>query len=280
MWASRILGWPSHGLGAILHEHFGVELNKKYQRANWGLRPLPPKQLGYARLDSHFLLSLYERQVRELKEQGRWRQAQHRFNKLMQTRWEPKPFDPDGFWRLSGVRQLDDRGRGVLRALYLLRDEQARAEDRPPFKVLGNRALVDLSAQRPTRLEDLHEVKGVSHRIARKYGRKLLSAMRQGASQPLRWEDRPRPTRDGARHKHRRPSPVCQARFEALRAWRNATADKRGVEPDIILANQILRDIAQLNPQSQAEMDKSDVLARWQVEEFGPDLLRILRRHN
>ena len=46
MWASRILGWPAHGLAALLKDHFGVHLNKKYQRANWGKRPLPQAQPG------------------------------------------------------------------------------------------------------------------------------------------------------------------------------------------------------------------------------------------
>ncbi|MGD9144015.1 MAG: ribonuclease D, partial [Anaerolineae bacterium] len=30
MWASRILGWPAHGLAALLKMQFGVHLNKKY----------------------------------------------------------------------------------------------------------------------------------------------------------------------------------------------------------------------------------------------------------
>jgi ribonuclease D len=108
MWASRILGWPAHGLAALLKAHFGVTLNKRYQLANWGLRPLPPAQLDYARLDTHYLLPLQAIQAQELEALGRWPQARHRFTKLTATRSEPKHFDPDDFWRMSGVRGLDD----------------------------------------------------------------------------------------------------------------------------------------------------------------------------
>lgn len=278
MWASRILGWPAHGLATLLKTHFGVHLDKKYQRANWGLRPLPEAQLDYARLDSHYLLPLYKIQARQLENQNRWPQARHRFEKLVTTRSEPKRFDPDGFWRMSGVRELDDAGRGVLRELYLFREERARTENRPPFRVISNRALLTLSERRPQSMKSLHQVKGVSQRMVGRYGRGLLAAIHRGASQPLSWEERVRPSGDSASRPNGRPSAACQARFEALRAWRNAAAEARGVEPDIVLTNQTLWMVACSNPECRADLACDDLLARWQVDEFGDDLLAVIRR--
>ncbi len=278
MWASRILGWPAHGLAALLRTHFGVSLNKKYQRADWGLRPLPPEQLDYARLDTHYLLPLHDIQARELQAMKRWAQARHRFARLVQTRWEPKGFDPDGFWQLPGVRDLDDVGRGVLRELYLFRDQRARAENRPPFKVLNNKVLVILSERRPRDLKDLQQVRGISHRMVGRYGRGLLAAIRRGTGQPLSWQKRPRPTNSAAGSPDGRPSAACQARYEALRIWRNDTAEARGVEPDIVLTNQTLGAIARLNPRTRADLSRDGLLVRWQVEEFGDDLLAVLRQ--
>lgn len=275
MWASRILGWPAHGLAALLQAHFGVRLNKKYQRANWGLRPLPAAQLDYARLDTHYLLPLYEIQRRELDSQKRWPQARHRFSQLVKTRWEQKAFDPDSFWRLSGVRQLDDVGRGVLRELYLFRERQAQAENRPTFRVISNKALVALSEQRPQNWRGLHQIKGVSYRMAKRYGQEMLASIRAGAQNPIPWRERPRADNGG---RNGRPSAGDQARFEALRAWRNATAEARGVEPDIVLANHLLWAIAQRNPRSKQDLSGDGLLARWQVEEFGDDLLAIMRK--
>lgn len=278
MWASRILGWPAHGLASLLKSQFDVHLNKKYQRANWGLRPLPPQQLDYARLDTHFLLRLQAIQAQELEATQRWSQAQHRFKKLAKARWESKGFDPDGFWRLPGTRDLDDTGRGVLRELYLFRDRQARAENRPPFKVIGTQALVDLSAQRPRSLRALRRVKGLSKRISGRYGRKLLAAIRHGTEHPLDWEERPRSGNGPSHRPNGRHSASCQARFEALRAWRNTTAEKRGVEPDIVLTNQTLWAVAQCNPHKLSDMADDDLLAPWQIDEFGDALLAVLRK--
>jgi ribonuclease D len=276
MWASRILGWPAHGLGALLESHFGVKLNKKYQRANWGIRPLPPAQLDYARLDTHYLLRLYEIQAGELKSRNRWPQARHRFSRLVESRWESKEFDPDGFWRISGARDLDDVGRGVLKELYLFRDRQARAENRPPFRVVSNQALLAASERRPQNLRELRQLRGISARMAGRYGKDLLAAIRRGASQPLSWAERVR-SQHGPSRPNGRPSAACQARFEALRAWRNRAAESRGVEPDIVLTNTVLWDVASQNPRCRADLGRIDALARWQAEEFGDALLKVIR---
>ncbi len=276
MWASRILGWPSHGLAALLEENFGVRLNKKYQRANWGVRPLPPAQLDYARLDTHYLLPLHDLQAAELEALGRWPQARHRFQKLVTIRWEGKGFDPDGFWRLTGVRDLDDVGRGVLRELYLYRDRLARARNRPPFKVFSNRLLLTLSERRPRTMHELRRLPGVSRYIAGRYGRGLLDAIRRGMRQPLSWQDRPPASHPANGRPNGRPSAACQARFDALRAWRNAAAQAKGVEPDIILTNQVLWAIAHRNPRRRADLTAEGLLAPWQVAEFGEQILQTL----
>ncbi len=281
MWTSRILGWPAHGLAALLDSHFGVRLNKKYQRANWGLRPLPPEQLNYARLDTHYLLALHDIQARELGALNRWPQARHRFAMLGQTRWAPKGFDPDGFWWITGVRDLDDMGRGVFRALYLYREKRAQAANRPPFKVLSNKMMLTLSEWRPGDVRDLRQMKGISRPLVRKDGHGLLAAIRRGEGQPLAWDDRPRSKNGSNRtaygRPNGRPSAACQARFEALRTWRNTTAQTRGVEPDIVLTNQTLWSVACSNPRSHTELSHGSVLARWQVDQFGDELLAVVR---
>ncbi|HUM63014.1 MAG TPA: ribonuclease D, partial [Anaerolineaceae bacterium] len=58
MIAARILSYPQVGLGNLLSAWFGIELEKKYQRADWGKRPLPQAMLDYARMDTHYLFDL------------------------------------------------------------------------------------------------------------------------------------------------------------------------------------------------------------------------------
>ena len=51
MVAARILGRSRVGLGSLLEDEFGIHLQKKFQRANWGRRPLPPEMVRYASKD-------------------------------------------------------------------------------------------------------------------------------------------------------------------------------------------------------------------------------------
>lgn len=277
MWAARILGWKEYGLGAVIEAHFGVKLNKKYQRADWGVRPLPSEQLHYARMDTHYLLRLADIQSRELEFAGRWPQAEHRFSELCHTRWEDHGFDPEGFWRVPGVHDLDDVGRGVLRALWALRDECARSENRPAFKILSNQALIALSEQPPLTIEELRRVRSVSPRCLGRYGRQLLTALRLGETQAVAYDQRPKQSHADNSGPHGRPSPACQARFEALRTWRNARAEEKGVEPDIILNNQLLWSVAHRNPRQPADLAREGLLAAWQIDEFGDELLAVVR---
>src|ERR1700674_76427 len=103
MSAARTLGWPQVGLAAILDAHFGVKMNKKYQRAGWKRRPLTPAQVDYARRDTHYLVTLRDRQLQALTESGRWPEAHEEFARLARLRGDsdnPGP-DPTAFWRVN-----------------------------------------------------------------------------------------------------------------------------------------------------------------------------------
>ena len=120
MSAARTLGWPQVGLAAVLAKEFGVTMNKAFQRADWRRRPLSPEQLDYARLDTHYLLALRDRQVEALTAAGRWAEAEEEFERVARARAEPPPADSGGpaFWRVKGSRNLTPAQAAVLRALY------------------------------------------------------------------------------------------------------------------------------------------------------------------
>src|SRR5258708_36855385 len=82
MVAARTLGWPRLGRAAILQDRFGVTMNKRFQRANWGERPLTDELLDYARLDTRYLVALREVLAAELAAGGRTEEAQEEFERL------------------------------------------------------------------------------------------------------------------------------------------------------------------------------------------------------
>lgn len=266
MLAARILGWAHVGLAGALKEHFGVELDKRAQLTDWGQRPLTPAQLSYARLDTHFLLPLRDLLARELQARKRWREAQETFAGLPDLVFVEKPFDPDGFWRLKNARDLRPSELAVLRELYLWRDEQARTLDRPPFKIIGDDALIRLSQLQPQRISDLP----LSPHQTQHYGRMILAAISRGRRAPA-------PQPPGRPHNgNGRPDAEVIARFDRLRAWRAARAAARRVDPDVVLTNDVLMAIARAAPTSLEALAALRLMGASKLEEYGAELVNVM----
>lgn len=58
--ATKVLEFPSHSLASLLELYCDFMADKRYQLADWRIRPLPQEMLDYARSDTHFLLFIYD----------------------------------------------------------------------------------------------------------------------------------------------------------------------------------------------------------------------------
>ncbi|MCX7838585.1 MAG: ribonuclease D [Anaerolineae bacterium] len=269
MIAARILGWKHVGLGNILHERFGVTLNKKMQRADWGHRPLTAEQLAYARADTHYLLALRDVQMAELEQRGRLEEAREEFERLTRVEPTPRRFDPDAYWHLKGARELDASRLGALRELYRWRDEQARREDRPPFKILSDALLVQLARTLPDSPSALARL-GVSEAVLRRYSHALLAAIARGAATQQIARPRPRGRSEDLL------DPQARARLERLKTWRKQRAQARGVDNDVIVSNEVLFAIARANPRTLDALAQVTGLGAWKLRTYGEEILRVL----
>src|SRR4026207_1756181 len=80
--AAQLLGIKSFGLAALLEQFFEVKLDKKHQRADWSLRPLPQGMLDYAAQDTRHLLDLRDKLRSRLEKLGRLEWAKEEFDRL------------------------------------------------------------------------------------------------------------------------------------------------------------------------------------------------------
>ncbi|KAJ1739816.1 exosome nuclease subunit [Coemansia sp. RSA 1086] len=69
--ASHVLNMPHHSLAHLLQTYCSYKADKKYQLADWRIRPVPSEMLLYARADTHFLLHIFDRMRNTLLERGR-----------------------------------------------------------------------------------------------------------------------------------------------------------------------------------------------------------------
>jgi len=268
MWAARILGWPRVGLGNILKETFDVQTKKRYQRYNWGKRPVKPEALAYARLDTHYLLPLRRLQIDALAQQeGRLEEAREAFDQIASS--DPMPynsFDPEDFWDIKGAHDLTGREQATLRELAIWRDQEARRQDRPLFKILHDRTLVALAQACPRTRQELVNLNGLKPYHVRRYSKRILRAIVRGAR-----ADAPAPPPPPPRH-----SDEEIARFQALRSWRKQVAAGRGVNSSVIVSKSTLWALAEQNPRTIEELSCIEGLGPWRREAYGEAILQAL----
>ncbi|MCX7754454.1 MAG: HRDC domain-containing protein [Anaerolineales bacterium] len=263
MLAARILGYKQLGLGHLLAEKFQVELDKRYQKADWGARPLPPGLIDYARLDTHYLLDLRDCLEAELRARERLELAREDFQRScyvtngsrhLKERWE----------RIEGQQDLTPREQTILNELCLCREKLAERLNRPLFKVLDDRRLLNLAQTAPQSLEALRAA-GLSERQIDRFGRALLEAIERGQSAPV-----VRPT------EIEKPAPAILGRLNKLKAWRKKKADELGVESDIILPRVYLMPLAEHNPRTAEALAAVMSDSPWRVKHFGAEILKTL----
>jgi ribonuclease D len=173
---------------------------------------------------------------------------------------------------MKEARNVPHAQTGVLEALWLWREQEAQNQDRPPFKIVSNHALVELAQRQPSSLSQLGEIRALSSTESQRYGGALLDAIRDGKRRPLPALPEATPRLEQWLDK------ATLDRFDALRHWRSKTAGTRGVAPEIVLTNEILLEIAKRQPRTLEELRQIDAIGPWKAKTYGPDLLQLAQR--
>ncbi len=267
MVAGRILGYKSVGLASMVDIKFNVKINKKYQRANWGRRPLPNDMIRYARLDTHFLIPLRNKLKKELTDNKRWGIAKEDFSRLCET--EPQTKENNGAWaKITGSQILSSQQLAILQKLSEYRDKQAKKYNVPPFKVLSNRTLVNIAVEAPEDEKGLWHVEGLSTKNIRTHSAGLLDAVKVGLK-----------TKPVQRATYRpKPSEKYIDSIEALKNWRKVTGQKQGVPSDVILPRDILEMIAKARPKSLQELSVVMESVPGRFEQYGENIFMVISR--
>ena len=176
--------------------------------------------------------------------------------------------------RIKGARSLDPVALAVLRELFLLRDARAREIDRPPFKVLGNRTLLEIAGAQVTNLDSLSEIKGISDLILKRLGKDLVSAVKKGLRKP----HGPIPKLDTT--VRRRMDRRAEKRLATLKDWRGPRSEALKLDPGVLCPNAALESIAATHPKTAEDMKELPELKSWFVREFASEILGLLERQS
>jgi len=255
MLAAQLLGRQRIGLASLLEEHFGVQLDKNSQKANWSKRPLTTRLLDYASLDVWHLPALRDLLTRELRKLGRldWLEQQCR----AQIEAGSEGFSPQGAndWRIGHSEKLRGKGLSVLHAVWHWREQQAERLDTPPFKVCSNDVLLKISRAAETEGEEA--ILGAVN-LGKRHGR-LIGSLAAAVRSGLARDPHSLPRRPGRDPSHQPLTNAEIALLDRIKEDRDKIAAKLKIEATLIANRAALAQIAR------APRELDALLLPWQA---------------
>ncbi|KAJ1929727.1 exosome nuclease subunit [Tieghemiomyces parasiticus] len=190
--ASNVLHYAHHSLAYLLDHFCQVTADKRYQLADWRIRPLPAPMAEYARSDTHYLLYIYDCMRNELltkngpiETEGRrrievtlQRSAETALRTYVKEPYDAEHGDGESGWRHllhRYSRPLRPQQFAVLRALHAWRDDMARQEDESTRYVLPGHMLLMLANQMPTEAATLIGLCNPTPPLVRMYAAELAA---------------------------------------------------------------------------------------------------------
>lgn len=271
MRAAEILGHTSIGLASLLGSFYGLTLSKKYQKANWGLRPLSREHLLYAYNDTCHLLRLRDDLATHLVRENLMEEAREAFEQVCHMPPAMRVFDPDHFWKIPGALHLDDPLPAVLKALFIFRESEAQKQDVPSFKIMSNKMLAGIIQQvgtwHKTGVRELVPDACIPLKLLERYRAVLMKTI-QAALLHLP------PPRISCQSIH---TNGFWQRLEKLKEWRKNEADGQGVQSNVVLTRAAMTEIAERNPGTLQALSMLKLLGPVYCRKYGPDILEVLR---
>mgnify|MGYP003365224013 FL=1 len=174
--ASRAMGLPRHSLAFLLEKYANFKTSKKYQLADWRVRPLSKAMNAYAKADTHFLLNIFDQMRNQLVESNKLAGVLAESRNVAKRRFEyskyrPKKFSPTIYspienqhpWKsLMFKYNIPMDKEELTKELYNWRDLIARRDDESPRYVMPNQIIASLVAYTPT---DAVGVVSVNHMV-------------------------------------------------------------------------------------------------------------------
>ncbi|KAK3689600.1 ribonuclease H-like domain-containing protein [Podospora appendiculata] len=195
------LGYPGRSLAFLLKKFVDFDADKKYQLADWRIRPLPQEMLYYARSDTHYLLYIYDMVRNELvensdrsnPEQDLIGQVVQKSKEVSLLRYENPSYEPEtGFgprgWynALSKSATLYDSEQfAVYKALHQWRDELARREDESPVFFMTQQVLADVARILPVDKKALWSILDSNARTLKPYLDELFDLVQDAKAKGL-----------------------------------------------------------------------------------------------
>lgn len=267
--ACRFLNVRERGLGALLKEHFGIFVDKRFQKVDWSRRPLKDDMIAYSVGDVANLIELHGRIKERLEKMNRLAWAKEEFEAQASVRYESNHQLPL-FKKFKGAGKMDNRTLAILENLLKVRLDMGAKKDLPLFKILSNDSLTALATHRPRAVDTMVSIRALSKKQADMYGPLCQEAIIAALALP----HGELPTYPKTRLP--RKSPQVLERIESLKKMREKLSVSIGMEPGFLINNNLISALAFENPRTLPALEKMGALRNWQIEALGDEIIKHL----
>ncbi len=266
--AAKFLGADKLGLGNVLLQFLGIEINKckKLQKMNWSKRPLPGNALNYASDDVAYLIELRDFLLHNLERAHRLSWAEEEFKRMEAIRFN-HPAPPElSFFNIKGCGKLNPKQLGILREVNVLRDKIALEYNRPPFKIAGSSVLIEIATNPDKKISDII---GVGNWLIEKAEKDFVKAVERGMhAEPVK---KPRPL------KQPRWTNSSGKILKSLKSWRLSKGDILNIDPSLIWPMASLEKMALHKTILKDELfgDDCSIVRKWQRDQFSNEIFNL-----
>jgi ribonuclease D len=152
-----------------------------------------------------------------------------------------------------------------MQRLAQYRDKKAERLNKPLFKIIGDRTLIEIVNNLPKSKQELSLISGMSPLQIKRHGSEILKAIRLGNEDPVI----NRPARE-------RTSNIVIKRIDLLKEWRKEKARKLGVESDVILPKDVLLSLCEVNKVNKKAVRKEMEDIPWRYKNYGDEIFQNL----
>ncbi|KAK0713113.1 ribonuclease H-like domain-containing protein [Lasiosphaeria miniovina] len=164
--ACGVLGYPGKSLAYLLKKFVDFDADKRYQLADWRIRPLPEEMFYYAQSDTHYLLYIFDMVRNELvggsglsdPEKNLVELVIQKSKDVSLQRYESPVYDsetglgPRGWFNtlVKSPTLYNGEQFSVYKAVHKWRDDLARHDDESPFFIMTQQVLGDIARILPS----------------------------------------------------------------------------------------------------------------------------------
>ena len=171
------------GYQKLLEAQLDIELDKSETRSDWLQRPLTTSQLGYAAMDVHYLLPLYEKLRKQLESLDRLDWLLEEGSRLATNSMAAS--SPEEAWRQVKLAwRLRPQQLATLKVLCNWREREARRLDVPRNQLIPAGAIWEIARYQPKSTQGLSRAQKMTPAIIRRHGKHILMLIEHAQNQP------------------------------------------------------------------------------------------------